>query len=90
MIVNNVRLPIIFWNDVRSLVASNNTGARRLTATLDEFGADTFAEYAEKGDHGGEGRRLGAHRRAPGRGLRGATSRRVTGRSPTCCRSTAG
>ena len=30
MIVNNVRLPVIFWNDVRSLVASNNTGARRL------------------------------------------------------------
>jgi N-methylhydantoinase B len=48
MIVNNVRLPVIFWNDVRSLVASNNTGARRLTATLDEFGFDAFAEYADR------------------------------------------
>jgi N-methylhydantoinase B len=47
MIVNNVRLPIIFWNDVRSLVASNNTGARRLQATLEEFGPDVFARYAD-------------------------------------------
>ena len=48
MIVNNVRLPVIFWNDVRSLVASNNTGARRLQATIEEFGADTFTRYAEQ------------------------------------------
>ena len=47
MIVNNVRLPVIFWNDVRSLVASNNTGARRFQATLDEFGPDVFARYAD-------------------------------------------
>ncbi|HST40906.1 MAG TPA: hydantoinase B/oxoprolinase family protein [Conexibacter sp.] len=47
MIVNNVRLPVPFWNDVRSLVASNNTGARRLTATIDEFGAEAFTQYAE-------------------------------------------
>ena len=48
MIVNNVRLPVIFWNDVRSLVASNNTGARRLLATIEEFGADTFTRYADQ------------------------------------------
>ena len=48
MIVNNVRLPVIFWNDVRSLVASNNTGARRLRATIEEFGADTFTRYADQ------------------------------------------
>ena len=48
MIVNNVRLPVIFWNDVRSLVASNNTGARRLQATIEEFGADTFTRYADQ------------------------------------------
>jgi len=48
MIINNVRLPVIFWNDVRSLVASNNTGARRLRATLEEFGAEEFTRYADQ------------------------------------------
>jgi N-methylhydantoinase B len=48
MIVNNVRLPVIFWNDVRSLIASNNTGAKRLEATLEEFGADEFDRYAAR------------------------------------------
>ncbi|MDO8187769.1 hydantoinase B/oxoprolinase family protein [Conexibacter sp. CPCC 205706] len=47
MIVNNIRLPIPFWNDVRSLVAANNTGARRLQATIEEFGAEAFGRYAE-------------------------------------------
>jgi N-methylhydantoinase B len=48
MIINNVRLPVIFWNDVRSLIASNNTGAKRLQATLEEFGAADFRHYAEQ------------------------------------------
>ncbi|MQA02385.1 MAG: hydantoinase B/oxoprolinase family protein [Streptosporangiales bacterium] len=45
MLLNNVRVPTLFWNDVRSLVASNNTGIRRLCATVEEFGLDTFKEY---------------------------------------------
>ena len=48
MITNNVRLPVIFWNDVRSLIASNNTGAKRLQATLEEFGVNEFRHYADR------------------------------------------
>lgn len=48
LITNNVRLPDILWNDIRSLVASNNTGARRLAATIDEFGRETFRSYADR------------------------------------------
>lgn len=48
LITNNVRLPDILWNDIRSLVASNNTGARRLTATIEEFGRETFVSYADR------------------------------------------
>lgn len=44
LILNNVRVPSLFWNDVRSLIASNNTGIRRLLATIDEFGIDEFKE----------------------------------------------
>ncbi|MGC2942594.1 hydantoinase B/oxoprolinase family protein [Brevibacterium sp. FAM 24638] len=44
LILNNVRVPALFWNDVRSLIASNNTGIRRLLATIDEFGLDEFRE----------------------------------------------
>lgn len=49
MIVNNVRLPVVLWNDIRSLVASNNVGASRLCATMDEFGVDEFTRYVERG-----------------------------------------
>lgn len=44
LILNNVRVPALFWNDVRSLIASNNTGIRRLLASIDEFGIDEFKE----------------------------------------------
>ncbi|MFD8158051.1 hydantoinase B/oxoprolinase family protein [Streptomyces malaysiensis] len=45
ILLNNVRVPALFWNDVRSLVASNNTGIQRLLATIGEFGLDDFREY---------------------------------------------
>ncbi|MGW6457171.1 hydantoinase B/oxoprolinase family protein [Streptomyces sp. NPDC055078] len=45
ILLNNVRVPALFWNDVRSLVASNNTGIQRLLATIGEFGLDEFREY---------------------------------------------
>ncbi|OEV10776.1 hydantoinase B/oxoprolinase family protein [Streptomyces nanshensis] len=45
VLLNNVRVPTLFWNDVRSLVASNNTGIRRLCATVEEFGLDAFRDY---------------------------------------------
>ena len=48
LITNNVRLPEILWNDIRSLVASNTTGARRLAATIEEFGKETFVSYADR------------------------------------------
>ena len=72
MIVNNVRLPVIFWNDVRSLVASNNTGARRLPATIEEFGADDVHPLRRPGDRRGQRRRRRPDRRPAGRRLRGA------------------
>ncbi|MEP9350777.1 hydantoinase B/oxoprolinase family protein [Xanthobacter sp. KR7-225] len=49
MITNNVRLPVLLWNDIRSLVAANNVGAARLCATLDEFGLDEFDRYMQRG-----------------------------------------
>lgn len=47
LIQNNVRLPELLWNDVRSLVASNNSGIVRMTDTLREFGRETFDRYAQ-------------------------------------------
>lgn len=47
ILLNNVRVPTLFWNDVRSLVASNNTGVRRLLGTIEEFGADRFRDYTK-------------------------------------------
>ena len=46
LILNNIRVPVPYWNDVRSLVASNNTGARRLIDTIDELGYNEFVRYA--------------------------------------------
>jgi N-methylhydantoinase B len=46
LILNNIRVPVPYWNDVRSLVASNTTGTRRLTDTIDELGYDEFVRYA--------------------------------------------
>ncbi|WP_033290969.1 hydantoinase B/oxoprolinase family protein [Amycolatopsis jejuensis] len=45
ILLNNVRVPALFWNDVRSLVASNNTGIRRLLGTVEEFGLPRFRDY---------------------------------------------
>ncbi|MCA1194474.1 MULTISPECIES: hydantoinase B/oxoprolinase family protein [unclassified Saccharopolyspora] len=45
VLLNNVRVPTLFWNDVRSLVASNNTGIRRLCGTVEEFGLAEFREH---------------------------------------------
>ncbi|GAA3569112.1 hydantoinase B/oxoprolinase family protein [Amycolatopsis ultiminotia] len=47
ILLNNVRVPALFWNDVRSLVASNNTGIRRLLGTVGEFGLDRFRDYTK-------------------------------------------
>ncbi|MGW0593022.1 hydantoinase B/oxoprolinase family protein [Streptosporangium sp. NPDC002607] len=48
ILLNNVRVPVPYWNDVRSLVASNNTGIRRLLATIAEFGLDRFRAYTRR------------------------------------------
>ncbi|OUZ12287.1 hydantoinase [Aeromicrobium sp. PE09-221] len=45
LVLNNVRVPALFWNDVRSLIASNTTGIRRLLDTIEEFGIEDFREY---------------------------------------------
>lgn len=45
LIANNVRVPVLHWNDVRSMVASNNMGIRRVLETIEEFGRETFADY---------------------------------------------
>ncbi|MBA4867146.1 hydantoinase B/oxoprolinase family protein [Streptomyces sp. PSKA54] len=45
LIANNVRTPVLHWNDVRSMVAANNTGIRRFLETIEEFGHETFASY---------------------------------------------
>lgn len=45
LIANNVRVPVLYWNDIRSMVASNNTGIRRLQATIEEFGLEEFRGY---------------------------------------------
>ncbi|WP_260681019.1 hydantoinase B/oxoprolinase family protein [Arthrobacter sp. KBS0703] len=47
LVLNNVRVPALFWNDVRSLIASNNTGIRRLLETIDEFGEEEFQTYTK-------------------------------------------
>lgn len=47
LLLNNVRVPVLYWNDVRSLVASNNTGIQRLLEAIEEFGLDAFQEYSE-------------------------------------------
>lgn len=45
LIANNVRVPELYWNDVRSMVASNTTGSKRLLEAIDEFGFETFRDY---------------------------------------------
>ncbi|OZF52145.1 hydantoinase [Rhodococcus sp. 14-2470-1b] len=47
LLLNNVRVPVLYWNDVRSLVASNNTGITRLLEAVEEFGYEEFHRYSE-------------------------------------------
>ncbi|MEM5299704.1 hydantoinase B/oxoprolinase family protein [Burkholderia sp. JPY481] len=47
ILVNNVRLPVVLWNDVRSLIASNNVGVRRMIETIDEVGFEQYRAVIE-------------------------------------------
>jgi N-methylhydantoinase B len=47
ILTNNVRLPVLLWNDVRSLIASNNVGVRRLVETISEVGVEEFSRVTE-------------------------------------------
>lgn len=47
LLLNNVRVPVLYWNDVRSLVASNNFGSKRLLEAIEEFGLAEFRAYSE-------------------------------------------
>lgn len=46
-IANNVRLPRIVLNDIRSMVAANNAGERRLSRVIDELGLARFRALNE-------------------------------------------
>lgn len=46
---NNVRLQRIVLNDIRSMIAANSAGERRLRTLLDEIGFDRFTELNEAG-----------------------------------------
>jgi N-methylhydantoinase B len=41
-IATNVRMPVVVLNDVRSLLAANNAGHRRITALIDRIGPESF------------------------------------------------
>ncbi len=43
----NVRVPISFINDVRSLIAACHAGAVRMRALVDEYGVDTLDHYID-------------------------------------------
>lgn len=47
ILTNNVRLPVLLWNDVRSLIAANNVGVKRLVETIEEFGDREFRAATE-------------------------------------------
>lgn len=46
-IANNVRLPRIVLNDIRSMIAANNAGQRRLVRMIDDIGLSRFRELNE-------------------------------------------
>ncbi|HST38912.1 MAG TPA: hydantoinase B/oxoprolinase family protein, partial [Conexibacter sp.] len=46
-IAANVRAPVAVLNDIRSMVASNRTGERKLTQIIDEFGLENHKRYCE-------------------------------------------
>lgn len=45
----NVRTPQTVLNDIRSMVAANNAGQRRIAALVDELGVSRFQELGEAG-----------------------------------------
>jgi N-methylhydantoinase B len=46
-IAANVRAPGAVLNDIRSMISSNNTAARKLKQIIDEFGLEAHREYCE-------------------------------------------
>ncbi len=46
-IAANVRAPGAVLNDIRSMIAANNTAARKLIEVLDEFGLERHRQYCE-------------------------------------------
>jgi N-methylhydantoinase B len=46
-IMNNVRLPLLVINDIKSMLAANATAARRLTELIDKYGLETYRHYCE-------------------------------------------
>src|ERR1700761_6667839 len=46
-IAANVRAPGPVLNDIRSMIASNNTAQKKLNKVIDEFGLDSHREYCE-------------------------------------------
>ncbi|MCW2995177.1 MAG: hypothetical protein JWQ18_2672 [Conexibacter sp.] len=46
-IAANVRAPGAVLNDIRSMVASNNTASRKLNQIIDEFGLENHKKYCE-------------------------------------------
>ncbi len=48
-IANNVRMSGTVINDIRSMIAANNVGSRRIAALVDEIGTDRFRALNEEG-----------------------------------------
>ncbi|MCB2049792.1 MAG: hydantoinase B/oxoprolinase family protein [Novosphingobium sp.] len=48
-ISNNVRMAGTVINDIRSMIAANNVGGRRIAALIDEIGIDRFRQLNEQG-----------------------------------------
>lgn len=48
-IANNVRMAGTVINDIRSMIAANNVGSRRIAALVDEMGLDRFRALNEAG-----------------------------------------
>ncbi|MCP5379919.1 MAG: hydantoinase B/oxoprolinase family protein [Novosphingobium sp.] len=48
-ISNNVRMAGTVINDIRSMIAANNVGSRRIAAMIDEIGLDRFRQLNEQG-----------------------------------------
>jgi N-methylhydantoinase B len=48
VIAENVRMPAMLLNDLRSIVSTNEVGRRRLTALIRRYGIDDFARYTRR------------------------------------------